>query len=211
MTGDAVHHPHVAGRLGLLVRPLVLATAVAACLVAAPARAHTFPPVRNVVVQVEACEVVLLVGYRPGSGEPTEAIIGRAGSAPRGHGFGALRDVLGAFAMAPLAVAQGGVRLVPTSVQAKVGVEPGGGRPMVVMLVSYAAPGRGTLSVTTREPRTTRFSWQDQSAGRHGPGRVSIPGAPAQGRWFTGVASFLLELSGPCGTSPSRSASPSPP
>lgn len=204
--GDAARYPHVAGRLGLLVRRLVLATAVAACLVAAPAAAHTFPPVRNVVVQVEACEVVLLVGYRPGSGEPTEAILGRAGSAPRGHGFGALRDVLGAFAMAPLAVAQGGTRLVPTAVQAKVGVEPGGGRPMVVMLVSYAAPGRGTLSVTTREPRTTRFSWQDQASGR-----VSIPGAPAQGRWFTGVASFLLELSGPCGTSPSRSASPSPP
>jgi hypothetical protein len=145
--------------------------------------------VRNVVVQLEPCEVVLLVGYRPGSGEPTESVLRRVASAPKSHALDALRDVLAQHAMAPLSIAVDGNRLVPTDVRAKVGVEPGGGRPMVVLLVSYALPPGRTLQVGSSDPRNTRFSWQDQESGR-----VEISEAPAQGRWHAGVASFLLTL-----------------
>ncbi|CAN5873181.1 hypothetical protein BH11MYX3_BH11MYX3_34540 [soil metagenome] len=166
-----------------------LATAVAIWLAAAPAWAHTFPPARNVVVQVEPCEVVLLVGYRPGTGEPTEAILARAGSAPKSRALEALQDVLAAFAMSPLTVAVDGHPLVPTKVRAKIGFEPGGARPMVVLLVTYGlAPGK-TLVVGTKDPRSTRISWQDRASER-----VTISDAPQQGKWFGGVASMLLPL-----------------
>lgn len=169
---------------------LAVATALAVWLACAPAWGHTFPPARNVVVQVEPCEVVLLVGYRPGTGEPTETILARAASAPKSQALDALENVLAAFAMAPLAVAVDGVPLVPTKVRAKMGLEPGGARPMVVLLVTYAlAPGKA-LTVATKDPRSTRISWQDRESAR-----VVISEAPRQGRWFGGVASMLLPLS----------------
>jgi hypothetical protein len=141
------------------------------------------------VVQVEPCEVVLFVGYRPGTGEPTEAILARAASAPKPLALQALEDVLSAFAMAPLAVSVDGIALVPTAVRAKIGFEPGGARPMVVLLVTYALiPGK-TLAIGTKDPRSTRISWQDQRSFR-----ISIPDAPQQGKWFGGVASMLLPM-----------------
>ncbi len=115
---------------------LAVATALAIWLAGASAWGHTFPPARHVVVQVEPCEVVLLVGYRPGTGEPTETMLARAASAPKSQALGALENVLAAFAMAPLSVAVDGAPLVPTNVRAKVGLEPGGARPRVVLLVS---------------------------------------------------------------------------
>jgi hypothetical protein len=142
-----------------------------------------------VVVQVERCEVVLLVGYRPGTGEPTEAILGRAATAPKSRALDALKDVLSAFAMAPLTVSVDGRPLVPTAVRAKLGVEPGGARPMIVLLVTFALPAGQSLAVTTKDPRSTRISWQDRSSSR-----VAIPDAPQQGKWFAGVASMLLPL-----------------
>jgi len=186
-----------------------VASAVAICLAGQPAWGHTFPPVRTVVVQVEPCELVLLVGYRPGTGEPTEAILTRVASAPKSHALDALRGVMTAFAMAPLTVSVDGTALVPTAVRAKVGIEPGGARPAVVLLVTYSLPRGKALAIGSSDPRTTRISWTDRASGR-----VAIPGAPAQGKWFAGVASFLLELSPPsggttCATSPlssSRSA-----
>ena len=51
-----------------------------------------------------------MVGYRPGSGEPTEAILRRAATAPKSQALDALRDVLGAYAIAPLSVAVDGKR-----------------------------------------------------------------------------------------------------
>jgi len=170
---------------------LALASVVA-MLAGQPAWGHTFPASRNVVVQVEPCEVVLLVGYRPGSGEPTEAILTRAASAPKSQTLDALRDVLAAFAMAPLTVSVDGVRLAPSSVRAKIGIEPGGARPLVVLLVTYPIATGGTLAVSTRDPRSTRVSWQDRRSER-----VAIPAAPAQGKWHAGVASFLLTLAAP--------------
>ncbi len=188
-----------------------LAALVAVALAAPQAWGHSFPPVRTVVVQVEACQVVLLVGYRPGTGESTASILAQVASQPKSHGFDALRDVLATHALAPLAVEVDGLRLVPTAVRAKVGAEPGGARPMVVLLVTYALPTGSHLSVTTADPRSTRISWQDRSSGR-----VALGTAPAQDHYFDGVASFLLSLDAStrgsvCATplSSSDSASPS--
>lgn len=173
---------------------VAVATALAICLAGQPAWGHSFPEVRSVVVQVEPCELVLLVGYRPKSGEATETILRRAASAPKSQALDALRDVLATHAMAPLSVAVDGKRLVPTKVNAKVGVEQGGARPWVVMLVTYALPAGNSLAIGTAEPRSTRISWQDRKSGR-----VEISTAPKEGKWHSGVASFLLELAAPSG------------
>ncbi|MGE5181454.1 MAG: hypothetical protein ACM31C_05310 [Acidobacteriota bacterium] len=178
-----------------------VAIAVAICLAALPAWGHSFPPVRTVVVQVEAKELVLLVGYRPASGAQTEAIVARAASQPRSRARPVLRDVLEAYALAPLAVTVDGTALVPTSIRAKLAIEPGSGRPGVVVLITYALPVRGELAISSKDPRSTRISWQDR-----GSCRVELATAPAQDRWFTGVASFLLTVGPPCAT-PARSPS----
>ena len=168
---------------------LVLATALAICLAGQAAWAHTFPAARQVVVQVESCEVVLLVGYRPTTGEPTDGILGRASTAPKSRAREALADLLSAFAMAPLTVSVDGQPLVPTTVRAKIGLEPGGARPMVVVLVTYPLPAGRALSIASKDPRSTRFSWQ-----LTGTDRVAISDAPQQGKWYAGVASMLLPL-----------------
>lgn len=180
-----------------------VAIAVAVCLACQPAWGHNFPPVRTVVVQVEACEVALLIGYRPGTGEDTETLLGRIGSHPRKQQLEAAKTLMGQQAMAPLTVALDGKPLVPTSVRAKLGSDPGGTRPLVVLLVTFAIPRAGTLSVTSKEPRSTRISWTDRASQR-----VDLEAAPAQAKWHSGVASFLLRLAGPsgvsaCATSPS--------
>lgn len=180
----------------------LVAIAVASWLAAGPAWGHTFPPNRTVVAQVEACELVVMVGYRPGSGEATQTILARAANSPKSHEVESLRDVLGTTAMAPLTVAIDGHALVPTSVRAKIGVEPGGARPMVVVLVTYSlAPGH-TLAISSADSRNTRISWQDRASRR-----VDLVGAPTQDHWFDGVASFLLKLSPSWG--PSACAIPS--
>lgn len=190
-----------------------VATAVAMCLFVSPVWGHTFPPVHSVVVQVERCEVALLVGYAAGSGDSTERIVARVASQPKSQARNALRETLTAFAMAPLTVRIDGKVVVPTSVRAKVGAEGGGTRPAVAVLATFALPdGARTLAIASSDPRTTRISWQDRGSGRSGGDR-----APAQDRWFTGVASFLLPLglphggtscTGP-GTSADRAGSPS--
>ena len=179
-----------------------VATLLAIALAASPAWGHEFAAVRTVVVQVERCEVAVLVGYRPATGEATELLLRKVASQPKSQGLATLRDALAKAALAPLAFAIDGTPLVPTTVRAKVGVEPGGARPMVVVLVTFALPAGKAFAVTSREARSTRISWVD----RHSE-RVTISEAPAQGRWFAGVASFLLKLApGACGTSaiPSR-------
>jgi hypothetical protein len=175
------------------MRAWVVATLLAGALAAGPAWGHTFPPVRTVVVQVERCELVLLVGYRAGTGEAGEQLVARAASRPKSQVLDALRDVMSAQAMAPLAITLDGVPLVPTNVRAKLGSEGDGGRPMVIVLVTYALPDGTALAVASRDPRTTRISWADRASGR-----IDLTNAPAQGRWFPGVASFLLTL-GPRG------------
>ncbi len=193
--------------LATLVTRLLPATAVAICLAGQPAWGHRFPEVRTIVVQVEACEVALLVGFQPASGQETEAILTKAASAPKGMGLDALKSQLATYAMAPLTLALDGKPLVATSAQAKIGVEPGGSRPIVVVLVTYSLPPGRTLSLASREGQSTRISWQDRASHR------VIPTAPAQGKWHNGVASFLLELSPSTGAStcaPPRSPSPSP-
>lgn len=173
-----------------------VATCVAIWLAAASAWGHTFPAVRTVVVQVEHCELAVLVGYRPASGEATESVVARIASQPKSQRVAAAKNVLAKEAMGALTVAIDGTPLVPTSVRAKLGVEPGGTRPMVVVLVTYAIPRGGSLSVKTRDPRSTRISWTDR-----GSGRVDLDNAPAQGNWYPGVASFLLTLAAPTGGS----------
>jgi len=164
-----------------------------------PAWGHTFPPVHTVVVQVEPCEIALLIGYAAGTGEPTERILARVASQPKSHGLDALRNSLTAFAMAPIRVALDGRALAPTSVRAKVGLDAGGTRPMVVVLVTFSRrslQAGGQLAISSSDPRTTRISWQDR-----GSGRVDDQAAPRQGQWFTGVASFLLPLGAAAGGS----------
>jgi hypothetical protein len=172
-----------------------------------PAWGHRFPAVRTVVAQVESCQLVLLVGYRPATGEATEAVLARAASLPKSQSEAGLRDVLATYAMAPLAVEVDGKRVVPTAVRAKIGIEPGGARPMVVLLVTYPLALGHTLALHTTDPRSTRISWADRDSHR-----VVLEDAPAQGRWFTGVASFLLSLQSggsACASSPSlRLSSP---
>jgi hypothetical protein len=168
---------------------VVLAIAVATLLAGQPAWGHSFPAVRTVVLQVERCEAVLLVGYRPGSGEATQSVLARASTDPSPRPIDALRDVLAVDAMAPLGVSVDGKALVRTSIRAKVGIEPGGMRPMVVLLVTYALPaGGGTLSLTSRDTHSTEISWQDRDSSR-------LSGdVPEEHRWYEGVASFLLSL-----------------
>lgn len=179
----------------------LVASVVATWLASGAAWGHRFPEVRTVVLQVERCELAVLVGFRPASGEATEQVVARAASRPKSQALEAMRDLLAAQAMAPLAVTVDGAPLVPTAVRAKLGSEGAGGRPIVVVLVTYALPPGKRLAVATSDPRTTRISWTDRDSHR-----VVISEAPAQGRWFTGVASFLLNLApgGPCvSTSPS--------
>lgn len=177
------------------MRRLWLATAVAISLAAQPAWGHSFPEVRTVVLQVERCEAVLLVGYRPATGEPTQSVMARASTDPKAKPSDALRDVLAVDAMAPLALTVDGKPLARTSVRAKVGIEPGSARPMVVLLVTYALPaGGGQLALASKDPHFTRISWQDEASGRLGDD------APEQDRWYDGVASFLLTLRAPGGS-----------
>jgi hypothetical protein len=188
----------VRGNFGVAV-----ATALAIVLVGPVAWGHTFPPVRTVVVQVESCEVVLLVGYRLGSGEAAEKLVARGASLPKSQALEAMRDVMAAQAMAPLTVAIDGKPLSPTSVRAKLSPEGDGTRPMVVVLVSFPLPPGAELKISTKDPRTTRISWTDRDSHR-----VALEEAPAQGRWFTGPASFLLKLASPSGGPACRSSRP---
>ena len=178
------------------MRPLTrcVAIALAVCLAGATAWGHSFPPVRTVVVQVEKCEVAVLVGYRPASGEATDTILTRIASQPKSRMLAEAKSVLSREALSPLHFAIDKQPLVPTSVRAKVGLDPGGTRPLVVVLVTFAIPRGGSLSVTSKDPRSTRISWADRTSGR-----IDLEHAPAPGHWFTGVASFLLSLSAPGG------------
>lgn len=178
-----------------------VAILLAICLAGQAAWGHAFPPVRTVVVQVERDGLAVLVGYRPGSGDATDNIVARAATQPRSRVIETLRDVLEAYALAPISFTVDGKPLVPTSVRAKVAFEGDGSRPSVVVLLTFARPPAGKLAVTSKDPRSTRISWQDRDSCR-----VDLAGAPAQDRWFTGVASFLLTLAGPCPAS-SRSRS----
>lgn len=160
-----------------------------AMLAAPAAEGHSFPPVRTVVVQVESCEVVLLVGYRPGTGEASEAVLARAVGQPKSRGLPALTAMMTQQALAPLSIAIDGKPLVPTAVRTKVGVEPGGARPMIVVLVTYALPHGAMVSVKSSDPRTTRISWTDRASNR-----IDLERSATQGKWFDGVASFLLPM-----------------
>jgi hypothetical protein len=186
-----------------------LATVLAIVLAGPLAWAHTFPPQRSVVVQVESCEVVLMVGYRPSTGEASDAVLARAVGQPKTQGLDALRAMLAQQALAPLSLVVDGKPLVPTSVRTKIGAEPGGARPMVVLLVTYALPTGSQLSLSSRDPRTTRISWADRRSGR-----IDLARSASQGKWFDGVASFLLPMAplsgGPaCVTSHPSQSSPS--
>jgi hypothetical protein len=171
------------------VSRVALASLVAIALAAGAAWAHSFPPQRSVVVQVEDCELAVLVGYRPGTGEQTQAMLDRIANQPKSRALAALEEVLGATAVAPVAISLDGKPLVPTSVRAKLGVEDGGARPIVVVLVTYALPAGHALVVSSKDPKTTRISWQDKSHGR-----ADLAADPQQDRWHDGVASLLLSL-----------------
>jgi hypothetical protein len=170
-----------------LTRCVVIAVAV--CLAGQLAWGHTFPPLRTVVVQVEKCEVVVLVGYRPASGEASETLLAKIASQPKSLQLEAAKRMLAEEALGPLSFSVDKRPLVPTRVRAKIGVDPGGTRPMVILLVTYALPSGGSLAVSSKEPRSTRISWTDRASQR-----IDLEHAPAQGHWFNGVASFLLSL-----------------
>ena len=182
---------------------VAVATALAVSLAGPSAWGHTFPPVHTVVLQVEDCELAVLVGYTAGTGEPTERIVARAASQPKSHVVDALRDTLAAYAMAPLTIAVDGKPLAPVKVRAKIGLDASGTRPSVVVLATFALRGGAQLTIASKDPRTTRISWRDQSSGR-----VDREHAPAEDHWFSGVASFLLPLeAAPGGSACTRSGS----
>lgn len=178
---------------------VAMATALAIWPAGQPAWGHTFPAVRTVVVQVERCELVLLVGYRPAVGDQTQTMLQRGAS-------GRLKDLMQATATAPISVILDGKRLVPTGVRTKLGIEPGGARPFSISLVTYALPAGNHLMITSSDPKATSTSWTDLDSHR-----VALADAPAQGKSFPGVAGFLLPLAAgdsPCAnsrSSPSRS------
>jgi len=68
-------------------------------------------------------------------------VVARAESQPKSRRQETLRDVMEAYALAPLAVTVDGKPLVPTSIRAKL-VDEG-----VVVLVTYASPPTGKLAV----------------------------------------------------------------
>lgn len=173
-----------------------VAIALAMSLACQLAWGHTLPPVRTVVVQVEDCEIAVLVGYRPASGEATDTLLARVGMEPKSNRVEAAKSMLGKQAMSALTFTLDGKPLVPTSIRAKLGTDPSQSRPMVIVLATFAAPGQGLLAVTTKDPRSTRISWTDRSLGR-----VDLLGAPAQTKWHSGVASMLLTLRAPTGVS----------
>ncbi|MBA3501959.1 MAG: hypothetical protein M4D80_23410 [Myxococcota bacterium] len=146
--------------------------------------------------------MVLLVGYRAGSREEADGLVARVASRPKSQAAAAMRDVLAGFAMTPLTLSVDGKPLVPTTVRAKLATDSPGGRPMVVLLVTFALPAGNTLALSTRDPRSTRISWTDRESGR-----VDLEAAPVQGKFYSGVASFLLNLSAsggpPCATATS--------
>jgi hypothetical protein len=179
---------------------LAVASALAISLAGPPAWGHSFPPVHTVVLQVERCEIAVLVGYTAGSGETTERVIARAASQPKSQALEALRETLAAFALAPLEFSLDGKPLVPTAIHAKIGLDPGGRRPSVVVLATFALPAGDALAIRSKDPRTTRISWQDRASGR-----VAVERAPAQGHWYTAVASFLLPLTASGGSACARS------
>ena len=184
-----------------------VATGLAACaiaLAALPAWGHTFPPVRTVVLPVDRCEAVLLVGYRPASGEATDTILARVASQPKSRQLDAMKTVLASYALAPLALTVDGKPLRATRIEAKVGLEPGGARPMVVVLATYALVPGQSLALRSLDPRSTKISWQDRDSGR-----VDLSGSPHQDVWFSDVASFLLSLSPPTGVSACANSRPS--
>jgi hypothetical protein len=182
-----------------------VAIAVAVCLAGQHAWGHSFPPVRTIVVQVERCELAVMIGFRPGSGESTETLLKLIASQPKSQTLGAAKALLTTMAMSPLTFSVGGRPLVPTSVRAKIGADPSGQKPLVVALVTFAIPAAGgELAVSSKDPRTTRISWTDR-----GSGRVDPTTAPGQSRWYTGVASFLLTLAGHTGVSACATSSSS--
>lgn len=189
-------------------RRLALATTVAMVLAGHLAWGHTFPPVRSVVVQVERCEVAVLVGYRFGSGTPTETLLRKTASSVKSQLLESLREHMTKQALAALTFAVDGIRLVPTTVRAKVALETGQTQPSVVVLVTFPLPAGKALAVSTTEPRITRISWADRQSGR-----VVISESPTQGKWYTAVASFLLNLvpnsgGSACSIAPSSLVSP---
>lgn len=167
-----------------------VATLVAVVAAGQVASAHTFSPVRTVVVQVERCELAVLVGYQPGTGEVADARLARVSAAPRSQAVATARAMLTSQAMAALTIAADARPLEPIRVRAKLAIDPRSTRPQVLVLVTFALPPEARqVTLATREPGATRISWTD-----HGSGRVDLAQAPAQGRWFPGVASFLLGL-----------------
>lgn len=195
-------------RIGERGARVALASALAISLAGPSAWGHNFPPLHTAVLQVERCEVALLVGYTAGSGEPTERIVARAASQPKSHIVDALRDTLAAYAMAPFSIAVDGKPLAPSTLHAKIGLDVSGKRPSVVVLATFPLPSGAQLTIASKDPRTTRISWRDQSSGR-----IALLHAPAQDHWFSGVASMLLPLGrttgGPACTSSGSSDSPS--
>jgi hypothetical protein len=130
-----------------------------------------------------------MVGSCFSSGEASDALLARAVGQPKAQGLDALRTMLAQQALAPLSLVVDGKPLVPTGVRTKIGSEPGGARPMVVLLVTYALPAGSQLALASKDPRTTRISWADRRSGR-----IDLARSASQGKWFDGVASFLLPM-----------------
>jgi hypothetical protein len=174
----------------MIRRAAAVAIGLAIGLAQPLAWSHTFPSVHTAVIQVERCEVAVLIGYTAGTGEPTERVLARAASQPASHALDALRSTLAAYAMAPFTIAIDGAPVAPSQVRAKIGLGTGGTRPTVVVLATVRLPAAAhELTVRSTDPRTTRMSWQDRESGR-----IDLAHAPAPDHWFLQASSFSLPL-----------------
>ncbi|MBP6630819.1 MAG: hypothetical protein KBG28_07510 [Kofleriaceae bacterium] len=161
----------------------VLATPVAAS-------AHPDPANRTVVAQLEPCSMALLVSYQPGNEREAQAFAAELDALGRAKRSSALRDLIGARALAGIAVVQGGIRRPLRQVELKLVADPpGSGRVAIAALATAPlSAGDGPLVVQVGDAKT-RFSWVNQAETRW-----QISSTWPERRWTAGVASFLLNL-----------------
>jgi hypothetical protein len=190
------------------------ALAAAAVLVATPVAAwgHSSGESRTVAAQVEAGHLVVVVGYQPASGGAALAMVAYAAKQPKGTGSLALRAILAARAVGPLAVQLDGARVEASSVESKLFFDPPGStRLAIAVMLIYDLPPRATALEVGIDDEITRFSWVNHDACARTVESVWPPRS-----WVTGVAAFLLKVGGPdsgaspCASSPSPSPSGSP-
>lgn len=171
------------------LRLTFLASALATVGPQRNAEAHTDRADRSIVLQVEPSQLVVLLGYRPASGQAMGLLLANAARSAF-----MMRDALAwqgtAQALAQIRISVNSQLLTPDRTDAKYQIDDSG-RVAFLLLLQYSLPQAEALAlqVDNANPRGTRISWIDRSTNRWLP-----MSAPTQGKWHSEVASFLLSL-----------------